>query len=113
MILHCELGLDSKFDSVIDLKDNAFLFRVIFCLVFAAYGVGQSLSLVPDYDKAKRAALSVTKLLDVIPLIDNLSSLGKNMVRKRANCFYFTAILQFLSKLSSTSGIDNLFTCTA
>ncbi|XP_075245466.1 ATP-dependent translocase ABCB1-like isoform X2 [Convolutriloba macropyga] len=54
-------------------------FKVIFCLVFAAYGVGQSLSLVPDYDKAKRAALSVTKLLDIIPLIDNLSSLGKNM----------------------------------
>ncbi|XP_063712933.1 ATP-dependent translocase ABCB1-like isoform X3 [Symsagittifera roscoffensis] len=53
-------------------------FRVIFCLVFAAWGVGQSMSMVPDYEKARRAALSITKLLAYEPNFDNLSTQGKS-----------------------------------
>ena len=56
------------------------MLRVIFCLVFAAWGVGQSMSMVPDYEKARRAALSITKLLAYEPNFDNLSTQGKNLV---------------------------------
>ncbi len=45
--------------------------------MFSAFGLGQSMSLIPDYDKAKVAALSVTKLIKMEPLIDNLSTAGK------------------------------------
>ena len=50
--------------------------------MFGSYAIGQAMSVMPDYDKAKHAAHSIITLLKEQPLIDNLSERGIELVSR-------------------------------
>ena len=51
--------------------------RVIFAVLFTAVQLGQSLSLAPNFAKAKIATLSILETLDRVSRIDPSSQSGK------------------------------------
>ena len=60
------------------------VFVVLFALVFGAMAVGQASAFAPDYSKAKLSAKRIFALLDRVPVIDNYSEQGNELV-----CLYF------------------------
>ena len=58
---------------------NLLFSRVFSGIVFSAMTIGQTMSMLPDYGKAKASAFKLFKLIREPPLIDAYSKQGKKV----------------------------------
>ena len=56
-------------------------YRVFSGIVFSAMTIGQTMSLLPDYGKAKASAFKLFKLIREPPIIDAYTEKGKKVIR--------------------------------
>jgi ABC-type multidrug transport system fused ATPase/permease subunit len=59
------------------------LMIVFSCLLFCAQSAGQALSMMPDYEKAKTAAIKLFKLFDKKPNVNNWESDSKETIKEQ------------------------------
>jgi ATP-binding cassette subfamily B (MDR/TAP) protein 1 len=59
------------------------MFKAIMAVIFGAMGAGQVVSMVPDLDKAKKAASEVFALQDRVPPINAMDNTGKSISKTK------------------------------